>query len=229
MPRQYAAQLIFNAINASTVVWRDDAYTNTNYQDKPNQTIGEKYMGLENPEGILKSVKYDDNDDVYITKVVSADEDVKIPTLEADTDYSALMGQEVQALYKENRSGDIEVYGLFATSNNDTVTALYDDAKFSTDKKTVTIDGEDYNITGAKAYALNGEQITTGYTWQPYYEATLIDNNKDDVYDYVVGNPFSVEKVTSVTTTTFTLLVQTVLTATSAMRMTALRRTTTYC
>ena len=200
MPRQYAAQLIFNAINASTVVWRDDAYTNTNYQDKPNQTIGEKYMGLENPEGILKSVKYDDNDDVYITKVVSADEDVKIPTLEADTDYSALMGQEVQALYKENRSGDIEVYGLFATSNNDTVTALYDDAKFSTDKKTVTIDGEDYNITGAKAYALNGEQITTGYTWQPYYEATLIDNNKDDVYDYVVGNPFSVEKVTSVTT-----------------------------
>ena len=41
-PRQYAAQLIYNAIDAATVVWRDDAYTNQNYNGKDNQTIGEK-------------------------------------------------------------------------------------------------------------------------------------------------------------------------------------------
>ena len=39
-PRQYAAQLIYNAIDTPTVVWRDDAYTNTNYNDDDNKTIG---------------------------------------------------------------------------------------------------------------------------------------------------------------------------------------------
>ena len=45
-PRQYAAQLIYNAIDTPTVVWRDDAYTNVNVLGKDNQTVGEKYMDL---------------------------------------------------------------------------------------------------------------------------------------------------------------------------------------
>ena len=197
MPRQYAAQLIFNAVNAPTVVWRDDAYTNTNYQDQPNQTIGEKYMGLENPEGILTSVKYDDNDEVYDITISG-----NVPALESDTDYSALMGQEVQALYKENRSGDIELYGLFATSKNDTVTALYGDV--DVDGKTITIDDTDYDLADDfETIATNGTPISNNEydNWEnfPYAEATLVDNNNDNKYEYAVVNPFKVGEVTTLT------------------------------
>ena len=200
MPRQYAAQLIFNAINASTVVWRDDAYTNTSYQDQPNQTIGEKYMGLENPEGILTSVKYDDNDGVYDIAISG------VEALESDTDYSALMGQEVQALYKETRTGDIELYGLFATEKNKTVTAIYDDADISVSsgKNIATINKTDYDITGITTIATNGTVIDGddygAWTNFPYAEVTLVDNDNDKVYEYAVVNPFKVAQVTSVTT-----------------------------
>ena len=58
-PRQYAAQLIYNAIDASTVVWRDDAYTKYNYNGDENPTIGEKYMSLSKTVGILEDVTKD--------------------------------------------------------------------------------------------------------------------------------------------------------------------------
>ena len=47
LPRQYAAQLIFNAINAPTVEYRDGEYYNKNLIGLENDTIGEKYMGLQ--------------------------------------------------------------------------------------------------------------------------------------------------------------------------------------
>ena len=75
-PRQYAAQLIYNAIDTATVVWRDDAYTKYNYDGKENKTIGEKYMGLEkfeakdnNHNNILTEVKKEDNRDTYAITV----------------------------------------------------------------------------------------------------------------------------------------------------------------
>ena len=45
-PRQYAAQLIYNAIDTATVVWRDDAYTNVTLLGTDNKTVGEKYMSM---------------------------------------------------------------------------------------------------------------------------------------------------------------------------------------
>ena len=70
-PRQYAAQLIYNAIDTPTVVWRDDAYTNTNYSDGDNKTIGEKYMGLHSVEGILTSFSKEDGKSTYGATVSS--------------------------------------------------------------------------------------------------------------------------------------------------------------
>ena len=103
MPASVAAQLIYNAIFAPTVVWRDDAYTNkTLIGDEDLPTVGEKFMGLKNPKGILTSVKYDDNDKTYTTVIdrVGADD----LSFDATADYSALMGQQVKALYKEGKN-----------------------------------------------------------------------------------------------------------------------------
>ena len=55
-PRQYAAQLIYNAIDTPTVVWRDDAYTNVTLLGDDNKTIGEKFMNLKKTTAVLTKV-----------------------------------------------------------------------------------------------------------------------------------------------------------------------------
>ena len=55
-PRQYAAQLIYNAIDTPTVVWRDDAYTNVTLLGDDNKTVGEKFMNLKKTTAVLEDV-----------------------------------------------------------------------------------------------------------------------------------------------------------------------------
>ena len=176
-PRQYAAQLIYNAIFAPTVVWRDDAYTNKTLIGDDNKTVGEKYMGLNTAEGVIESVSKDDgkttynmtltnvskkngtefvapknsNDkyyaDVYFTKVAK--------------DYTSLKNVKVKVLYK----GTDKVYGVFALSEDNTTLSgvlgnfkqdgsklKYNDVKYSVaaaDKSMVKIDnGSTNKLTG---------------------------------------------------------------------------------
>ena len=176
-PRQYAAQLIYNAIDTPTVVWRDDAYTNVTLLGDDNKTVGEKYMGLNTAEGVIESVSKDDgkttynmtltnvskkngtefvapknsNDkyyaDVYFTKVAK--------------DYTSLKNVKVKVLYK----GTDKVYGVFALSEDNTTLSgvlgnfkqdgsklKYNDVKYSVaaaDKSMVKIDnGSTNKLTG---------------------------------------------------------------------------------
>ena len=172
-PRQYAAQLIYNAIDTPTVVWRDDAYTNVTLLGDDNKTVGEKYMGLNTAEGVIESVSKDDgkttynmtltnvskkngtefvapknsNDkyyaDVYFTKVAK--------------DYTSLKNVKVKVLYK----GTDKVYGVFALSEDNTTLSgvlgnfkqdgsklKYNDVKYSVaaaDKSMVKIDNGSTN------------------------------------------------------------------------------------
>ena len=216
-PRQYAAQLIYNAIFAPTVVWRDDAYTNKTLmgnEDLP--TVGEKFMGLKNPKGILTSVKYDDNDKTYTTKITtkfataSSDKD-DVMSFDATVDYSALMGQQVKALYKEGKNGDDDtLYGIYATDKNKTVTTLVDDIdKYDGGFK---VNGKEYDFADDVSFvAPNGKQLTyvndkdktvnvTKYSeLAAYHTVTFVDNNNDKKYEYAVCDPFTVAKVDSLT------------------------------
>ena len=205
-PRQYAAQLIYNAIDTPTVVWRDDAYTNTNYNDDDNKTIGEKYMGLKNPKGILTSVKFDDNDKTYTTKITTKfatdDDKAEVMSFDATVDYSALMGQQVKALYKEGKNGDDDtLYGIYATDKNKTVTALVDDIdKYDGGFK---VNGKEYDFAKTVNYvAPNGTALAkvSKYTdLKDYHTVTFVDNNNDKKYEYAVCDPFTVAQVDSLT------------------------------
>ena len=46
LPRQYAAQIMYNMIFASTVKWSNDSesYTNVGSDNSENDTVGEKYQ-----------------------------------------------------------------------------------------------------------------------------------------------------------------------------------------
>ena len=169
-PRQYAAQLIYNAIDAATVVWRDDAYTNQNYNGKDNQTIGEKYMGLSKTVGILEEVTKDNDKDTYSLYVNTdkyEDECSGKKLLNNFTkvskDYSALKYQKVKVLYKDKD----KVFGVYAmTDDNTVVSAVMDQVKMDSADK-IKIDGTKYAVdTNNSTVYVNGKDTNTKIaTW----------------------------------------------------------------
>ena len=212
-PRQYAAQLIYNAIDAKTVVWRDDAYTNENAAGRDNKTIGEKYMGMYKNTGILKSVKEDSKGkfSVEIAKNVADgvksddyDSNYKHSFTKVTKDYTDLLGQEVKVLYKDSD----DVFGVYATDKNGvavkTTVGLLDSLK--TVDKTFEIDGDKvkYNTSDLKVVTADG--TNTGKTVadlmcdaNAYNTAStvyLTSVNDDDKIDYAVVVPAQVAKVT---------------------------------
>ena len=129
-PRQYAAQLIYNAIDAKTVVWRDDAYTNQTAAGTDNKTIGEKYMGLNTAEGVMSSFQKEDGKSTYtmdlknISKKNGVEATTKNPFddltfTKIAKDFTSLKNQKVKVLYK----GTDEVYGVFALAEDNTTIA----------------------------------------------------------------------------------------------------------
>ena len=176
-PRQYAAQLIYNAIDTPTVVWRDDAYTNVTLLGDDNKTVGEKYMGLNTAEGVIESVSKEDGKTTYnmtltnVSKkngtefVASKDKNDKyyadVNFTKIEKNYTSLKNVKVKVLYK----GTDKVYGVFALSEDNTTLSgvlgkfkqdgsklKYNDVKYSVaaaDKSMVKIDnGDKSKLTG---------------------------------------------------------------------------------
>ena len=212
-PRQYAAQLIYNAIDAPTVVWRDDAYTTNNYGNGDNPTIGEKYMGLHSVEGILTYFQKEDGKDTYnatvenITKkdgtalsgknIIDEQNFSKIAK-----DFYSLKNQKVKVLYKETD----KVYGIFALTDSNTVlTGVVGD--FGEDGGKLKYDGKKYSLATKSAVYVNDEDAKAKdvATWADAqqgivkaYDATAISNNDSGKISRMNVAAFAVGQVTSV-------------------------------
>ena len=160
-PRQYAAQLIYNAIDTPTVVWRDDAYTNVNVLGGDNQTIGEKYMGLKKTVGTLSSFSKTSGKDTYemsLTDINENDSSTKYETsfTKVEKDYASLKYKTVKVLYKAKD----DVYGVFATDDNTSTTGVLADLKMDSDKK-VKLDGTKYDLASTTTVYVDGVKVTT--------------------------------------------------------------------
>ena len=212
-PRQYAAQLIYNAIDAPTVVWRDDAYTNQNYNGKDNQTIGEKYMGLSKTVGILEEVTKDNDKDTY---TLSVDYDKYrdecsgkklVGTFTKLTkDYSNLKYQKVKVLYKDKD----KVFGVYSmTDDNTVVSAVMDDVKMDSANK-IKIDGTKYTVdTDSSTVYVNGADTHTAIaTWVNAHaegkdigrasSVQAISNNNSNKINILKVTTYTTKKVTYV-------------------------------
>ena len=155
-PRQYAAQLIYNAIDTATVVWRDDAYTNVNVLGADNQTIGEKYMGLKYATGVLMASGKVGLDGTGASEalVVKADEkqtvlgteyskNSLIKFVDIKNDYSDLLGMNVKVMYKDKD----KVYGVYATDDNDVnIAALASDLDTVSGEAKFKVDDVKYKV-----------------------------------------------------------------------------------
>ena len=162
MPREYAAQLIYNAIDAPTVEWRDDAYYNKNLLGVENDTIGEKYMGLKKTVGVMASFEKTDGKDTYEMTIDPVDTEESTDGAKAESnfksiasDYSDLKYQTVKVLYKE----DDVVYGVFATEDNTVKTGLLADLKMDGSK--VELDGASYSIASTNTVYVNDLDTNT--------------------------------------------------------------------
>ena len=209
-PRQYAAQLIYNAIDAATVVWRDDAYTKYNYNGDENKTIGEKYMGLSKTVGILEDVSKDTDKDTYTLSVdKNADESTGkgLSTFTKVTkDYSALKYQKVKVLYKDKD----KVFGVYSmTDDNTVVSAVMDDVKMDGGK--IKIDGTKYTIAPNSTVYVNGSDTKTAIaTWVTANaegknigrasSVQAISNDDTNKINILKGTTYDVKKVTYIGT-----------------------------
>ena len=160
-PRQYAAQLIYNAIDAKTVVLRDGEYTDETAMGVANKTIGEKYMGLKKTVGTLSSFSKTSGKDTYemsLTDINENDSSTKYETsfTKVEKDYASLKYKTVKVLYKAKD----DVYGVFATDDNTSTTGVLADLKMDSDKK-VKLDGTKYDLASTTTVYVDGVKATT--------------------------------------------------------------------
>ena len=210
-PRQYAAQLIYNAIDAATVVWRDDAYTKYNYNGDENKTIGEKYMGLKKTVGTLAYVAKTSGKDTYeltINPVNKNDSSAKCESsfTKVAKDYSALKYNTVKVLYKAKDN----VYGVFATDDNTSNTGVLADLKKDDNNKKVKLNDTKYDLADNTTVYIDGYKINDDIktwvaanekgntTYEKGSKVELLATNGSSNYSILNVTTYSVEKVTYV-------------------------------
>ncbi len=219
-PRQYAAQLIYNTLDANTVVWRDDAYTKYNYSGAKNPTVGQKYMGLmDTDDSILLSVK-EDSRGTFTVKALA--EGSVVTFTKVDKDYTDLLGQKVDVLAKATD----KVYGIYATSANDVAvkSTVGDLDKLKADN--LKIDGTKYDVVStARVYTTEvatdtnragdkvinttaGAAYATGAGFNGMDTASTVyavSYDEDEKIDLFVVIPAQVAKVTNVSSSSVVL------------------------
>ena len=186
-PRQYAAQLMYNAIFAPTVVLRDDVYTNENYAGKDNKTVGEKYMGLKTTVGTLDTVSKESGKDTYKLTIGETDntkDDSTDPLVTSFTkvkkDYNDLLDQEVKVLYKAKD----DVYGVFATEDSDVLTGVLGDFEKSDAK--LKFNGSKYSVGTATTSAVTGDaQVAADKTNLVKINGSESDTNRNNIVAFV--------------------------------------------
>ena len=178
-PRQYAAQLIYNAIFANTVVLRDGEYTKYGTNNSKNPTVGQKYMGLEKFTGLFTG------DSKINTGLKDGQIYVggKIDTY-TPANGNALVGEMVKVLYKESKDGvngldkKDTVYGIYETDDTTVINATLGDVD-DNDGNKIKVDGTKYDVNTMSVY-FNYVDTNTTYT-----AATFTSNYKKDSADTV--------------------------------------------
>ena len=227
-PRQYAAQLIYNAIDTPTVVWRDDAYTNVTLLGDDNKTVGEKFMNLKKTTAVLEDVSKTSGKETFELTLDKSTVDENKTTddkgkalynfTDVKKDYSDLKYQMVTVLYKNNDKS--KVYGVYATKDNTQQTGILknlkmdgnkaklDDTKYDlADKNTVYVNGKSWTENKKDSNNIKsfidtyGNDSDTKYTNAAYMQPTevkLLATDGSTDYSILNVKTFAVAKVTAV-------------------------------
>ena len=162
LPRQYAAQMIYNTLDTNRVKWSKDSES---FDDVLNggvkETVGHAYMGLTKTTGTLVSIS---KDALTLDSVIAADSDAvdyagnyETQFTKVSEDYSDLLGQRVKVLFKDGKTNS--VLGVYPTSDNTVYNTLLNGVE--KDGKKIKFDGKSYSVetTGIKVYVDGALQL----------------------------------------------------------------------
>ena len=215
LPRQYAAQILYNALDMKRVVWSNDINDFKNATDvSGEETIGEKYMDLyKTTAAQLTSVKKTSGKDTYEIKLASkvtykntlkSASFTKVPA-----DVSDLLGLNVKVLVRVKTNGDQDVYGVYADDDSKVIATgtVGQLEAVSGDNKKTKLDGTEYKLEDAKKTVkvvvantantdtlANLEQATA--IDQVAGTVKLVDTNGNNKVDTVVVTPAAVGQIT---------------------------------
>ena len=231
LPRQYAAQILYNSLDMENVVYSKDIDGFKPATDvSEDKTIGGKYMDLVTYEGVLNAsgsysvvagksagrdklnVTVEKKNGTALTATTNPTKGAAL-TFDYATDLTDLLGQYVKVQIGKND----KVYGVFAMdSENTVVTAAFKDVKIDSGK--IKVDGTSYNyndvaITGVvkdnSDTALKISELKNTYAEVASGDQiTFISNDGDDKFDLAIVNPMksegtSLDKVTYVSDSEF--------------------------
>lgn len=177
LPRQYAAQMIYNTLEANRVKWSDDSQS---FDDVLNggikETVGSAYMGLSYDVGTMTEMSKDSLtikiDGSYDSDNYHQSKDYKtVSFTKVGSDYSKLLGQKVKVMFKDGKVN--EVLGVYATSDNTVYTTVAN--AIDNDNGKIKFDDNSYSVeyTKVKGNTTNG---TTGLaTYRDGEEVNALD------------------------------------------------------
>ncbi len=221
LPRQYAAQILYNALDMERVVWSNDIEDFKPATDvDDDKTIGGKYMDLVKTDAAqLLSVEKTSGKDTYEIELASAvkygdGDHTKAKFDKVPTDVADMIGLNVKVLVKAKANGDTDVYGVYADDDSKVIATgtvgTLDTVK--NESKKFKVDGTEYkaedvlanipviypNVVTAATAVNNLDKIITAKNTYPAYTLKAIDVNGNNKADRIVVVPTDVKEVTYV-------------------------------
>ena len=204
LPRQYAAQILYNALDMERVVWSNDIEDFKPATDvKDDKTIGGKYMDLVKTDAAqMTKVEKTSGKDTYEI-VVGGKKYDKVPT-----DVSALIGLKVKVLLREKANGNTDVYGVYADDDSKVIaTGTVGQLEDVTNSKKTKLNGTEYKLDSEPENLNVIEPNTNTSVKLSTLEAAtaidkvagtvkLVDTDGNNKADTVVYTPAKVGKIT---------------------------------
>ena len=225
LPRQYAAQIMYNALDMERVVYSTDISDfkpATAGDILDDATIGGKYMDLD-----FNGKKVDDAVYLYGTEKEANRDTYSMNTsdgtyIRVANDYSDLVGQRVVVMQKIGQRD--KVYGVYAYADSTTVATGYvGQLETVSDNTKIKLDGTEYKLDGTtamknytfnndttKRFALSALAATAtknndAKQNEVAQEIKLIDTDGDGKVEVVISSPIKFGKVTYVGTNSMTV------------------------
>ena len=161
LPRQYAAQMIYNTLDTNRVKWSTDSDSfDDNLGNGYKETVGYAYMDLCSDYGTLTTIT-SDSLTIALNRSYNTDNYHKWDSIsgntvsftKVDTDYSSLLGQTVKVMFKDGKTNN--VLGVFAISDNTVYSTYMNQTELDGSK--IKFGGTSYSVDDASNNA--GTQI----------------------------------------------------------------------
>ena len=213
LTRDNAAQMVWNAlqayvINKSSSIDRTDGSITDIYEKSTTVDLLEKMYKGDIFEGTLTGFTYDSNKDKWTYVVTDKDQDVVKVT--SKTDYTALLNQNVKAVYDKTGKQPYDAYGIFAVDSEVSLSGVFGDLpNIAATDKSFKVDGVKYTLSdqanktivklfNTKTTLKLSDIAVKGVATYDAQKFVAIDEDGDGDIDYFMVVPFALAKVTYV-------------------------------